>query len=294
MIMQVTPIAAPAREPRVSPSRRLGAAPDEPALQPNRVVTEIVYFHYASIYPGRDDSAHMHPYHQLDVIFNGEVTYTLEGAGAITLRGPSALVIPPLTEHQINTRRITTHAVLKMFLTDEYAAMLGGRPVVFQPQRAVSDMLHDAGRQFAEGAAFSVTMLGAVGTMALIGALGSSRVGRLGPPGGELQGFRRALIPLLYRVSSAPGEVTVADLAHACHVSPDHFSRLFDRLLGTTPQTYLMRRRMQGAAADLLQHPRLTMKAIAERAGYRSVSTFGRAFRQYFSMTPNAYRQQKT
>jgi two-component system response regulator YesN len=81
----------------------------------------------------------------------------------------------------------------------------------------------------------------------------------------------------------------VSGLARSCHLSPDHFSRSFHRLLGTAPQRYLMEARMRAAAADLLND--VPIKQISENAGYATVHAFSRAFKGVFGISPAAYRR---
>ena len=53
---------------------------------------------------------------------------------------------------------------------------------------------------------------------------------------------------------------------------------------------YLLRVRM-ALAAERLRGPRLSMAAIAERAGYHTEISFARAFKRHFGVTPGAYRR---
>ena len=84
-------------------------------------------------------------------------------------------------------------------------------------------------------------------------------------------------------------EIRVADLARACHVSVNHYRRLFRSATGQLPMEYLTRLRLQMAVA-LLQSTDRTILDIAMDVGFRSLSTFNRQFRRVFNATPRSLR----
>src|SRR5690606_21596776 len=81
----------------------------------------------------------------------------------------------------------------------------------------------------------------------------------------------------------------VATVARAARLSPAHFSREFRRAFGMPPHTYLLRRRLERAAALL----RSTDRSVAEiclAVGLRSVGSFTTSFGRMFGVSPAAYR----
>lgn len=81
----------------------------------------------------------------------------------------------------------------------------------------------------------------------------------------------------------------VADLARAARLSPWHFSREFRREFGESPHRYLLKRRLERAAALL----RMTDRSVADiclTVGLRSVGSFTTSFGRMFGMTPTEYR----
>ena len=52
---------------------------------------------------------------------------------------------------------------------------------------------------------------------------------------------------------------------------------------------YINRKRVAYAVTLMRQHPNYTLQAISEEAGFRSVSTFNRAFREMYGCTPSEY-----
>jgi AraC family transcriptional regulator of arabinose operon len=77
--------------------------------------------------------------------------------------------------------------------------------------------------------------------------------------------------------------------AASVHLSPSHFSHLFNKVLGISPIKYLLDYRLQ-RAKDLLVHTVYSIKEIAEMVGYSDQSQFSRAFRKAESVGPLAYR----
>jgi AraC-like DNA-binding protein len=83
---------------------------------------------------------------------------------------------------------------------------------------------------------------------------------------------------------------TVELLARAVGLSRPVFARQFLRILGLSPMRYLTRRRLQLAAALLLESD-AALAEVAARVGYRSEFAFSRAFRKQFQVPPGVYRQ---
>ncbi|MCZ8521550.1 MULTISPECIES: AraC family transcriptional regulator [Paenibacillus] len=74
-------------------------------------------------------------------------------------------------------------------------------------------------------------------------------------------------------------------------VSSYYFCRLFKKATSMTPMTFITLCRLQTGKQLLLEHTDLTVKEIAERTGYPSVSYFNKRFLEQEGMTPTDYRQ---
>ena len=85
-------------------------------------------------------------------------------------------------------------------------------------------------------------------------------------------------------------EVSLITLADLCCLSESQYGRLFKRVMGCTPITYLMEKRI-AYAKQLLTETDTRISEIATQAGFNNISYFNRCFRQYQSMTPSEYRQ---
>lgn len=83
----------------------------------------------------------------------------------------------------------------------------------------------------------------------------------------------------------------LATLAAVAHFSPFHFHRLFLALTGETLADHVRRRRLETAAARLLESPPAPVLNIALDVGFGSHEVFTRAFRSHFGTTPSAWRR---
>jgi AraC family transcriptional regulator len=78
--------------------------------------------------------------------------------------------------------------------------------------------------------------------------------------------------------------------AEAC-LSRVQFVRQFKRLTGLSPHQYVLRRRVERAAA-LLKSGEVCLKGLAPDVGFSSQSHLTEAFRRVYGVTPGAYRDQ--
>jgi len=84
---------------------------------------------------------------------------------------------------------------------------------------------------------------------------------------------------------------TLPELAGLCSMSRATFMRHFQDKLGRSASDLLTDIRMS-VAANELKKPSVTTEAVAESAGYQSVSAFRRVFAQWMGMTPGQWRRQ--
>ena len=83
--------------------------------------------------------------------------------------------------------------------------------------------------------------------------------------------------------------ITVSQLSQLLSYHPNYFIHLFREETGYTPHQYIVQQRMQHAVAQLNRG--LDNDELCDICGYADSSTFTRAFRQYYGVTPQKYRQ---
>jgi AraC family transcriptional regulator len=84
--------------------------------------------------------------------------------------------------------------------------------------------------------------------------------------------------------------LTIDDMARSALFSKFHFSRVFQRVTGTSPGRFLSAMRLE-EAKRLLVSTSFTVSDISHRVGYNSVGTFSARFRSSVGVSPSTYRQ---
>ena len=103
----------------------------------------------------------------------------------------------------------------------------------------------------------------------------------------------RRVATALRRIEAQHGaRLAVDELAAESAVSPFHFLRMFEQVVGVTPGQYMLRTRLRRAAVRL-RGSADGIAAIALECGFSDLSTFNRQFRRATGMTPGAYRAQR-
>jgi AraC family transcriptional regulator len=105
-------------------------------------------------------------------------------------------------------------------------------------------------------------------------------------PGGYETIVRRAVLQIQRRLNDSPD---FRELAAAAYMSPFHFHRLFDAMVGESPRMLTRRLRLE-RAADRLRHTAWPVDRVAREAGYRSPEGFARSFLAEFEQSPTAFR----
>ena len=83
--------------------------------------------------------------------------------------------------------------------------------------------------------------------------------------------------------------VTIEELSRLFSYHPNYFIRLFRQETGYTPYQYILQQRMQYAVT--LLNKGLPNEEVCYACGYTDSSTFTRAFRKYYGVSPQKYRK---
>lgn len=100
----------------------------------------------------------------------------------------------------------------------------------------------------------------------------------------------RILKVLLYIQNNLYEPLSLEELAAVACFSPYHFHRIFRGMVGETLAAHIRRLRLE-RAAQLLQYGNHTVTDLAFEAGYETVESFTRAFRDRFGVVPSEYKK---
>ena len=85
-------------------------------------------------------------------------------------------------------------------------------------------------------------------------------------------------------------DLGLGSLARAAGLSPYHFLRTLQHLIGVTPHQYILRTRLRKAAMRLATKEPAKILDIALDSGFEDVSNFNHAFRAEFGVSPRGFR----
>ena len=84
-------------------------------------------------------------------------------------------------------------------------------------------------------------------------------------------------------------KIAIIELANLCHLSENHFRRLFLNAMGTSPLNYINFTRINQACI-LLNNSNQTILDIANNVGFHSIASFNRNFKEILGLRPKDYR----
>ncbi len=83
---------------------------------------------------------------------------------------------------------------------------------------------------------------------------------------------------------------SLACAAKHSHMSPYHFSRVFKKTFGESPNTFLIRLRVEKAKKMLISE-NASILEVCESVGYKSLGSFSSLFLSQVGMPPSLYRR---
>lgn len=107
--------------------------------------------------------------------------------------------------------------------------------------------------------------------------------------GGKLSEFyaREAVVYIEHNYAQ---NITVEDIAKKCQLDRSYFGKVFKKVVGQSPQEFLIHYRM-AKAADALIMEDASIGDIGVSVGYPNLLHFSRAFKSVYGMSPREYRQ---
>jgi len=86
-------------------------------------------------------------------------------------------------------------------------------------------------------------------------------------------------------------ELPLEFVSRISYYSPFHFHRIFSSIVGETINEYINRKRIEKIASILMDGGNQPITELAYKYGFKSGSTFSRAFNKYYGMSPTRFRE---
>jgi len=87
--------------------------------------------------------------------------------------------------------------------------------------------------------------------------------------------------------------IKLSDIAHDLSISEYHFHRIYSSNSNETLNQFITRIKMERSAIYLLVNKKNTITEIAFRYGYNDSSSYNRAFRKHFGLSPTQFRKEQ-
>ncbi|WP_299123932.1 AraC family transcriptional regulator [uncultured Tenacibaculum sp.] len=95
-----------------------------------------------------------------------------------------------------------------------------------------------------------------------------------------------------YVESNLDKKLVLERVAKEAHFSSFHFHRLFKIVTNETLNDFIVRKRIEKAAFFLLKQKEKSITEVSERVGFTSLSSFSRAFKNFYGMSPAEFKKE--
>ncbi|WP_378173269.1 GyrI-like domain-containing protein [Aquimarina sp. SS2-1] len=102
----------------------------------------------------------------------------------------------------------------------------------------------------------------------------------------------RINLALQYIDEHLDGDVSLASVSKVAFYSPFHFHRIFKAVIGETLNEYINRRRIEKMASILMHQKEISITELSSQYGFNSNSSFTRAFKKFYGVSPTEFRKQ--
>ena len=231
--------------------------------------------------------SHIHGHTELVFVFDGEIEMTIDGITKTLKKGEMAAVFPNTAHsYRSENKNAVTVVIFHGDLVPEYAHRLAHeRPTMaFLSAHAIHSDVYSALENLKETTlseplrkAYLSVMMGRI--------LESLKTEKR--PAAQKEDLLYRLLTYLEENYRQP--ISLETLASALQVSRYRISRCFTGQIGCTFNDYVNGLRV-GFAADLLRNTGLSASQSGFEAGFDSLSTFYRAFKQRYGLSPKAYK----
>lgn len=236
---------------------------------------------------------HYHTFHKCVIVYEGHVAYTVEGETYILEKG-DVLWVPSYEAHKVEVFGDRRYKRLVVYISESFAESLGN---------GLAARLKKVGQTYEHqnhcdtGSLFPGSM---AGEEELI------RLGAFIPwMGRSIKGLKRmdktdnlsnksdVDVPewvketVTYIKANSELPMTVAELAERCYLNQHYFMHRFKEATGTGVHQFIIQERLKVARGLMKQGMKLT--DVAYDSGFNNYTTFTRAFKKVYSMSPRNF-----
>lgn len=88
-------------------------------------------------------------------------------------------------------------------------------------------------------------------------------------------------------------QITLSDAAKNANFSEYHFHRLFSKYSKEKLKQFITRIKMERSAIYLVMNTEISITEIAFKYGYNSSSSYNKAFKKHYGMSPTEFRKEQ-
>lgn len=229
--------------------------------------------------------AHWHEFYEIELILDGEGTYSVDGIDYPIRRG-CLFFMSPSSFHRICFTG-TTRLINFMFTSDAcdpdfLIGIFEKSPHIFLklPEDTIH-LIHTFAKDMLTTK--SVKYLSAM-TSCILGKLQQLTIGE--PPNLRHAEMQYALLWIQNHFREG---IRLEDAARIANYSPNYFGNKFKEYTGVTFKSYLLNLQFS-LALKMLRHTSLSTTEICWQCGFRDYANFMLQFKKRFGMTPGEYR----
>ncbi len=239
---------------------------------------------------------HHHNFHKCLIVYEGDVTYTIEGQDHQLSKG-SILWVPAYEMHRVQIRDQASYKRCVVYLSEDFVRNLGsGQEESLESSIKNSTYGHELSKSDLEDLLNlfpydykDLSSLGRIGRFIQFVdryfRLSSDYSPEQKPDKNNADQLISGVMKSIRKQIS--GDLKIDQLAHEHYVSKYYLMHRFKEVTGQTIHQFMIRERLKMATSLMKKGTGLTESAY--ESGFKNYTTFARCFKQVYHMSPRDY-----